>query len=153
MPKRGSARARASQCDHVKAVLVAGTAMTEDPGPRQMFDHSPFPPGNRFLAGTESRRSPHLHLDERHQRAPPHHQIDIMMAEGEAMGFQAPAPPLQPFSGKELSLPAVAVAGIGPLIDGNAIGRHGEHDGDRCSGSGDPVNAKRSQRVRQRSEA
>ena len=117
--------------------------MAEDPGPGQVLDHPSLSRRDGFLTRAEPRRPPDLDLNKRHQRSPPHHQVDIMVAQGKAMGLQAPAAPLQPLRGEQFSLPAIAVAGVGPLIDGNAGGRHGGQDGGRRWPCGDPVNAKR----------
>ena len=90
----------------------------------------------------------HVGIDERHQWPPPHDEVDVVMPKGEAMGFQAPATVLQPFGRDDLALPTITVARVGPLLDRNAGGRHGGHDGRRCCRHGDPVNATRPPRAR-----
>ncbi len=93
VPKGGGAGSRSGESNHVEAVLVTRPAVSKDPSPGEMFDHPPFPPGNRFFACPESRRPSHLHFDERHYRAATHHQVNIVVTEGKAMGLQTPAAP------------------------------------------------------------
>src|SRR5690349_1456148 len=100
---------------HIESVRIAGPPMPLAPHLGHPDDGSPLAPPHTLGGRTPRDRAPRLHLDEGHCRAPPRHQIELLMPQAEAMCLDGPAAAREIRDGDPFAPPATPLPMILPL--------------------------------------
>jgi hypothetical protein len=119
----------------VEPVLIAWAPASQDPRPRHALHRPALLRADGLLPGATPIGASGLDLDEGDQVAAPHDQVEIVPAHPKAMGLHPPALTDEPVASGDLGLPAIAVAGIGPVGRWNVGGGHARMiAGEQCGG-------------------
>ncbi len=103
--------------DHVKTVSVSRPTPSHHPKFGHQREDLSFPPANRLPAGAEATPGPRFDLNEGHQMSPSSHQVEVVVAKPEPVGFDLPPMGFEVLGGRELAREAAAMAGVSPLVD------------------------------------
>lgn len=111
----------------IEAKRISGQTESGHPDRRSDGDRLAFPPSHRIEAPAEQIGLPGFDFHEGDQAALAGYQVEVGVAEAEAMGFDEPATGFEIPGGSQLAGKASAMAGVTPLGDGSDdVGRvHG----------------------------
>src|SRR5262245_12342215 len=98
----------------VEPVLVARPSVTSAPARRDSSHGGLLARAHRLARCTTFAALSSLDLDESNQAIAPHHQVDIVSAQAESMGFDFPSARDQVRECVELAAHAAQVAAVGP---------------------------------------
>src|SRR3989442_4704996 len=104
----------ARQRDAVEPVHVRRLAESVHPHPRRLHQLPPLRARHRFQRSAESLPAPRLHLDERHETAAPHDEVDLAAPRPEAVRHDVPAAGEQVLDRLLLGREPALVALVGP---------------------------------------
>src|SRR3989441_1711460 len=120
LPPSGTERVRqmlqlvARQRDAVEAVDVGRLAEPVHPHPCRLHQLPPLRARHRFQRAAESVPAPRLHLDDRHETAAPHDEVDLDAPRPEAVRHDVPAAGEQVLDRLLLGREPALVALVGP---------------------------------------
>ena len=108
--------------DDVEPKDIPGPSVPLPPDLRNPGDGPTLPPDDTLGRRPPLPRRPRLHLDERHQRPPSGHQIQLLMPQPETVGLDGPAAAHEIGHGHPLTPETAALARVLPLAARNQPG-------------------------------
>lgn len=126
MLQRLDTRAAPVEHDHVESIALTHRPVPQDPAPRDPLEHLALAQTNGLFPTPAPVRSPSLHFHECDDICAASNQIQVTPSHAPAMRLDAPAMAGKPLPGRNFSVPAGPVSGIGPVLRGNARGGHAQ---------------------------